>query len=44
MNGKAFDIKGESPLIRNGKTKGISSYPIKLYLPEDSNDFVIIRK
>jgi hypothetical protein len=44
MNGKPFDIKGESPLIRNGKIKGISTFPVKLYLPEGSNEFVIIRK
>ena len=44
MNGKLRDAKGESPLIRIGKTKGVEFFPIKLYLPEGSNDFVIIRK
>lgn len=44
MNGKdGIDAQGESPLIRNGKIKGVSFYPVKLYLPEGSNDFVIIR-
>lgn len=43
MNGKVRDAKGESPLIRNGKIKGVSFFPIKLYLPKDGNDFVIIR-
>ena len=44
MNGKPFNIQGKSPLIRNGKIKGISTFSLKLYLPENSNDFVIIRK
>lgn len=44
MNGKKINAKGKSPLIRNGKTKGVSFFPVKLYLPEGSNDFVIIRK
>lgn len=44
MNGKAFNIQGKSPLIRNGKVKGISVYPIKLYWPEGSNELMIIRK
>lgn len=44
MNGKPFDIQGKSPLIRNGKVKGISVYPIKLYWPEGSDSFEIIRK
>ena len=44
MNGKPFDIQGKSPLIRNGKARGISIYPIKLYWPKGSDDLVIIRK
>lgn len=44
MNKKEIDAKGRSPLIRNGKIKGVSFYPVKLYLPEGSDDFVIIRK
>ena len=44
MNGKLLDSKGWSPLIRKGKKSGAVDYPVKLYLPEDSNDFVIIRK
>lgn len=44
MNGKPFNIQGKSPLIRNGKIKGISTFSLMLYLPEDSNEFVIIRK
>ncbi|MCU7619293.1 hypothetical protein NZ698_19100 [Chryseobacterium sp. PBS4-4] len=43
LNGKNIDVKNESPLIRNGKTKGVSFYPVKLYLPIENNDFVIIR-
>ncbi|MCY0977817.1 hypothetical protein PGH12_15740 [Chryseobacterium wangxinyae] len=43
-NSFPLDIKGWSPLIRKYSTGGGSDYPILLYLPEDSNEFVIIRK
>ncbi|SHL82512.1 hypothetical protein [Flavobacterium chilense] len=44
MNGKTIDAYGESPLIRNGKTKGVAFYSVKLYLPKESDELVIIRK
>ena len=44
MNGKSINAIWESPLIRNGKIRGVSFFPVKLYLPENSNEFVIIRK
>lgn len=44
MNAKEINAKNESPLIRKGKTRGVSFFPIKLYLPEGSDEFVIIRK
>jgi hypothetical protein len=44
INSRKIDLKGKSPLMRKAKIEGIGSYSIKLYLPEGSNDFVIIRK
>jgi hypothetical protein len=44
FNNKSLDIKGWSPLIRKGQKAGGSAYGVKLYLPEGSNEFVIIRK
>lgn len=41
---KPLDIKGWSPLIRKYKVSGGASYGVKLYLPVNRNDFVIIRK
>ena len=43
-NYSPLDIKGWSPLIRKGKKSGAEDFPVKLYLPEGSNEFVIIRK
>ena len=43
-NKSPLDIKGWSPLIRKGKKSGAGYYNILLYLPIDSNEFVIIRK
>lgn len=43
-NEKPLDIKGWSPLIRKYKVSGGASYGLKLYLPPNSNEFVIIRK
>lgn len=43
-NENPLDIKGWSPLIRKYKVTGGASYGVKLYLPVNSNDFVIIRK
>lgn len=43
-NKKPLDIFGWSPLIRLGQNAGASSYQVKLYLPEGSDEFVIIRK
>ena len=42
-NYSPLDIKGWSPLIRKGRKSGAADYPVKLYLPEGSNEFVIIR-
>lgn len=39
-----LDIKGWGPLIRKGQKSGAADYRILLYLPQGSNDFVIIRK
>ena len=43
-NKSPLDIKGWSPLISKGEKSGAADYPVKLYLPEGSNEFVIIRK
>lgn len=43
-NESPLDLKGWSSLIRKGKISGAAEYPIKLYLPEGSDEFVIIRK
>ena len=43
-NKSPLDIKGWSPLIRKGRKSGAEDFPVKLYLPEGSNEFVIIRK
>ena len=42
-NYSPLDIKGWSPLISKGTTYGAAPYPILLYLPQGSNEFVIIR-
>lgn len=42
-NYSPLDIKGWSPLISKGKISGAADYPILLYLPEGSKEFVIIR-
>ena len=43
-NENPLDIKGWSPLIRKYKFSGGESYGVKLYLPPNSNEFIIIRK
>ena len=43
-NYSPLDIKGWSPLISKGTTYGAAPYPILLYLPEGSDEFVIIRR
>ena len=43
-NKKNLNILGWSPLLRLGKKSGAQGYSILLYLPEGSNEFVIIRK
>ncbi len=43
-NKSPLDIKGWGALIRKGQKSGASDYRILLYLPQGSNDFVIIRK
>lgn len=43
-NESPLDLKGWGALIRKGKISGAADYPIKLYLPEGSDEFVIIRK
>ncbi len=43
-NQDPLDLKGRSPLISKGKVSGAADYPILLYLPQGSNEFVIIRK
>ena len=42
-NHSPLDIKGWSPLISKGEKSGAADYPVKLYLPEGSDEFVIIR-
>lgn len=42
-NHSPLDIKGWSPLISKGEKSGAADYPVKLYLPQGSNEFVIIR-
>ena len=42
-NYSPLDIKGWSPLIRKGRKSGAEDFPVKLYLPEGSDEFVIIR-
>ena len=42
-NKSPLDIKGWSPLVRKGQVRGGAEFPVKLYLPEGSNEFVIIR-
>ncbi|MCY0977818.1 hypothetical protein PGH12_15745 [Chryseobacterium wangxinyae] len=43
-NKSPLDLKGWGALIRKGQKSGAADYRVLLYLPEDSNDFVIIRK
>lgn len=43
-NQDPLDLKGRSPLISKGKVSGAADYPILLYLPQNSDEFVIIRK
>ncbi len=43
-NYSPLDIKGWSPLISKGTTYGAAPYPILLYLPQSSDEFVIIRR
>ena len=38
-----LDLKGWSPLVRKGQVRGGAEFPVKLYLPKSSNEFVIIR-
>ena len=38
------NILGMNAFIRKGKLAGYKEYPILLYLPKDSDEFVIIRK
>ncbi|MHC5310934.1 hypothetical protein ACYSNM_12890 [Myroides sp. LJL116] len=42
-NEDLLDLKGWSPLIRKYKISGGASYGVKLFLPKDSDEFVIIR-
>ena len=44
VNGIDWDIKGESPLIQYGKEGGAATFPVKLYLPQGTDEFVIIRR
>ena len=44
FNYSPLDIKGWSPLISKGTTYGAAPYPILLYLPQGSDEFVIIRR
>ncbi|WP_208602982.1 hypothetical protein [Pedobacter steynii] len=43
-NKSPLDIKGWGPLIRKGQKGGGADYRLLLYLPQNSNDFVIVRK
>ena len=43
-NKSPLDIKGWSPLIRKGKKSGAGYYNVLLYLPQGSDEFVIIRR
>ena len=43
-NYSPLDIKGWSPLISKGTTYGAAPYPILLYLPQGSDECVIIRR
>ena len=43
-NYSPLDIKGWSPLISKGTIYGAAPYPILLYLPQGSDEFVIIRR
>jgi len=43
-NYSPLDIKGWSPLISKGTTYGAAPYLILLYLPQGSDEFVIIRR
>ncbi|MHC5310657.1 hypothetical protein ACYSNM_11435 [Myroides sp. LJL116] len=42
-NANGLDIYNWSPLIREGKASGAADYPVLLYLPQASEEFVIIR-
>lgn len=44
LYGVEKNIAGMNALIRKGKVKGYKEFPTLIYLPEGSNDFVIIRK
>ncbi|WP_454983566.1 hypothetical protein [Capnocytophaga sputigena] len=39
-----LDLKGWSPLVRKGQVRGGAEFPVKLYLPQGSDEFVIIRR
>ena len=43
-NKSPLNIKGWSPLISKGTIYGAAPYPILLYLPQGSDEFVIIRR
>ncbi|REC46198.1 hypothetical protein DRF67_15500 [Chryseobacterium pennipullorum] len=43
-NKSPLDIKGWGALIRKGQKSGAADYRILLYLPPNSNDFIIVRK
>ena len=43
-NKSPLDIKGWSPLVRKGQVRGGAEFPVKLYLPQGSDEFVIIRR
>lgn len=43
-NTDPMDLKNWSPLISKGKISGAADYSVLLYLPKNSNEFVIIRK
>ena len=44
LYGHEANILGLNALIRKGKVSGYKEFPILLYLPQNSNEFVIIRK